>query len=184
MFGVLIATRTELVALLGSPHGRLDRVRWRHNPTGKETEKPIRNVFVFIGADPANALAEGLRRLARQKRFRAHGAIACAGRTRNECPAADATRVQHIRRVCGRRRALRLSQAGWRSNRRRRGRGAGTALLLGGYTGCTAVRPRGTAQLRNALLAKRVACGGGPVERGDGSSMRGHEPASRHAARA
>ena len=48
-----ILTRTELVALLGSPHGRLDRVRWRHNPTGQETEKPIRNVFVFIGADPA-----------------------------------------------------------------------------------------------------------------------------------
>jgi thioredoxin reductase (NADPH) len=28
-------------------------VRWRHNPTGKEIEKPIRNVLVFIGADPA-----------------------------------------------------------------------------------------------------------------------------------
>ncbi len=48
-----VLTRTELIAVLGSPHGRLDRVRWRHNPTGQETEKPIRNVFVFIGADPA-----------------------------------------------------------------------------------------------------------------------------------
>lgn len=48
-----VLTRTELIALLGSPHSGLDQVRWRHNPTGQETEKPIRNVFVFIGADPA-----------------------------------------------------------------------------------------------------------------------------------
>ncbi len=48
-----LLTRTELVALSGAPHGRLERVRWRYNPTGQETEKPIRNVFVFIGADPA-----------------------------------------------------------------------------------------------------------------------------------
>jgi len=48
-----VLTNTELVALSGSRQGRLERVRWRHNPTGEETEKPIRNVFLFIGADPA-----------------------------------------------------------------------------------------------------------------------------------
>jgi thioredoxin reductase (NADPH) len=48
-----VLTQTEIVALLGSPESNLERVRWRHNPTGQETEKPIRNVFVFIGADPA-----------------------------------------------------------------------------------------------------------------------------------
>jgi thioredoxin reductase (NADPH) len=48
-----VLTRTELVALSGSPEGQLQRVRWRHNPTGRETEKRIRNVFLFIGADPA-----------------------------------------------------------------------------------------------------------------------------------
>ena len=32
---------------------RLERVRWRQSVTGAETEKPIRNVFLFIGADPA-----------------------------------------------------------------------------------------------------------------------------------
>ena len=42
-----------IVALSGTPEGRLERVRWRNRPTGKETEKPIRNVFLFIGADPA-----------------------------------------------------------------------------------------------------------------------------------
>lgn len=37
----------------------LDRVRWRDRSTGAETEKPIRNVFLFIGADPAAAWLEG-----------------------------------------------------------------------------------------------------------------------------
>jgi thioredoxin reductase (NADPH) len=42
-----------VVALTGAPEGRLERVRWRHAPTGAETERAIRNVFLFIGADPA-----------------------------------------------------------------------------------------------------------------------------------
>jgi thioredoxin reductase (NADPH) len=49
---VEVVTEAEIVALIGSPESYLQRVRWRHNPTGKETEKPIRNVFLFIGADP------------------------------------------------------------------------------------------------------------------------------------
>jgi thioredoxin reductase (NADPH) len=53
-----VLTETELMALLGPKESHLERVRWRHNPTGQETEKPIRNVFLFIGADPA---AEWLR---------------------------------------------------------------------------------------------------------------------------
>jgi thioredoxin reductase (NADPH) len=48
-----VLTQTEMVALAGPPESHLERVRWRHNPTRQETEKPIRNVFVFIGADPA-----------------------------------------------------------------------------------------------------------------------------------
>jgi thioredoxin reductase (NADPH) len=48
-----VLTKTELVALLGPQESHLERVRWRHNPTGQVIEKPIRNVFVFIGADPA-----------------------------------------------------------------------------------------------------------------------------------
>jgi thioredoxin reductase (NADPH) len=32
-----------------------ERVCWRNNATGEETEKPIRHVFLFIGADPAMA---------------------------------------------------------------------------------------------------------------------------------
>jgi thioredoxin reductase (NADPH) len=48
-----VLTCTEIVTLSGSPGGQLARVRWRNNITGAETEKPIRNVFLFIGADPA-----------------------------------------------------------------------------------------------------------------------------------
>jgi thioredoxin reductase (NADPH) len=36
-----------------SPEKQLERVRWRNNVTGDQTEKPIRHVFLFIGADPA-----------------------------------------------------------------------------------------------------------------------------------
>jgi thioredoxin reductase (NADPH) len=54
-----VLTRTEIVALSGSPDGQLERVRWRNNATGEETEKRIRNVFLFIGADPATDWLRG-----------------------------------------------------------------------------------------------------------------------------
>src|ERR1700677_5035860 len=55
---VELMTQTEIVAVHGDQDG-LDRVRWRDRGTGAETEKPIRNVFLFIGADPAAAWLEG-----------------------------------------------------------------------------------------------------------------------------
>ena len=48
-----VLTQTEIVALYGSRERQLERVRWRNNVTGEQTEKPIRHVFLFIGADPA-----------------------------------------------------------------------------------------------------------------------------------
>src|ERR1700685_4394351 len=48
-----VLTRTEIVALDGSREKQLERVRWRNHVTGEETEKPIRHVFCFIGAEPA-----------------------------------------------------------------------------------------------------------------------------------
>jgi thioredoxin reductase (NADPH) len=50
-----VLTNTEIVALYGSREKQLGRVRWRNNLTGEETEKPIRHVFCFIGAEPATA---------------------------------------------------------------------------------------------------------------------------------
>jgi thioredoxin reductase (NADPH) len=50
-----VLTHTEVVALYGSREGQLERVRWRNSSTGEETEKPIRHLFLFIGAEPATA---------------------------------------------------------------------------------------------------------------------------------
>jgi thioredoxin reductase (NADPH) len=50
-----VLTQTEIVALHGSREKQLERVRWRNNVTGEETEKPIRHVFCFIGAEPATS---------------------------------------------------------------------------------------------------------------------------------
>src|SRR5207237_4394069 len=54
-----VLTNTEVVALYGSREKQLERVRWRNNVTGDETEKPIRHVFLFIGADPATSWLTG-----------------------------------------------------------------------------------------------------------------------------
>jgi thioredoxin reductase (NADPH) len=54
-----LLTNTEVFALIGQPETGLKGVRWRNNKTGQEAEKPIRNVFVFIGADPATSWLRG-----------------------------------------------------------------------------------------------------------------------------
>jgi thioredoxin reductase (NADPH) len=54
-----VLKNTEVVALSGSPHGQLERIRWRHGPSGNETEKPVRHLFLFIGAEPATQWLQG-----------------------------------------------------------------------------------------------------------------------------
>jgi thioredoxin reductase (NADPH) len=44
--------RTEVVALRGCEAGALDRVRWRHGPSGREEERSIADLFLFVGAEP------------------------------------------------------------------------------------------------------------------------------------
>ena len=44
-----VLTETEITVLSGSPEGQLECVLWRNRVTGAEREKPIRNVFIFIG---------------------------------------------------------------------------------------------------------------------------------------
>lgn len=46
-----VLAETEISGLEGQD-GKLARVRWRHKPSGKESERSIRHVFLFIGADP------------------------------------------------------------------------------------------------------------------------------------
>jgi thioredoxin reductase (NADPH) len=45
-------THTQLTALHGELPDGLAGVTWRNNRTGIEEERPIRNVFLFVGADP------------------------------------------------------------------------------------------------------------------------------------
>jgi thioredoxin reductase (NADPH) len=47
---VEVLTRTEVTGLEGKD-GRLEAVRWR-DASGKETRRPIRHLFCFIGVDP------------------------------------------------------------------------------------------------------------------------------------
>ncbi len=46
---------TEIVGLEGVEDGGLERVRWRNRKSGIETSGEIRNVFLFVGAEPATA---------------------------------------------------------------------------------------------------------------------------------
>ncbi|UPJ71292.1 cyclic nucleotide-binding domain-containing thioredoxin-disulfide reductase [Bradyrhizobium sp. 187] len=54
-----LLTCTEIVGLSGKEQGQLDRVRWRDKRTNAEVEKTIRNVFMFIGAEPATEWLSG-----------------------------------------------------------------------------------------------------------------------------
>jgi thioredoxin reductase (NADPH) len=54
-----LMTETELVTLTGPAGGNLEGVRWRDHRADKETEAAIRNVFLFVGADPATEWLQG-----------------------------------------------------------------------------------------------------------------------------
>ena len=62
---------------VGTPQGQLDRVGWRLRHR-QETAKPIRNVFLFVGADPATGWLKVAAWRGRQGRFVRTG----LGRTR------------------------------------------------------------------------------------------------------
>jgi thioredoxin reductase (NADPH) len=48
-----LRTLTEIVELKGSRESGVESVRWRHRDSGAEETRAIRNVFLFLGADPA-----------------------------------------------------------------------------------------------------------------------------------
>jgi thioredoxin reductase (NADPH) len=51
---------TEVVGLEGAADGSLERVRWRSRLSGEDqTIEGIRNVFLFVGADPATGWLDG-----------------------------------------------------------------------------------------------------------------------------
>jgi thioredoxin reductase (NADPH) len=53
-----LMTHTEICKLEGNDSG-LSRVRWCNRKTGAESESDVRNVFLFLGADPATAWLKG-----------------------------------------------------------------------------------------------------------------------------
>jgi thioredoxin reductase (NADPH) len=50
---------TQVVALEGTEDGSLERVRWRSRLSGEEYTVDIRNLFLFVGADPATDWLKG-----------------------------------------------------------------------------------------------------------------------------
>ncbi len=50
---------TQLTALHGDPANGLSAVTWRNDETGFEEERPIRYVFLFVGADPETEWVQG-----------------------------------------------------------------------------------------------------------------------------
>src|ERR1700761_9035564 len=115
-----VLTHTEIVVLYGSREMQLERVRWRNNMTGEETEKPVRHVFLFIGAEPATAWLKDSGIRAGQQELHSNR----IGRSTRRSPIEQWTRPpaatgnQCSWRVRRRRRAVRVGQAGGRRNRR------------------------------------------------------------------
>jgi thioredoxin reductase (NADPH) len=50
---------TEIVGLEGTQDVSLERVRWRSRLSGEESQIDIRNMFLFVGADPATGWLDG-----------------------------------------------------------------------------------------------------------------------------
>jgi thioredoxin reductase (NADPH) len=48
-----LLTRTELVGLTGSHDTGIETVTWLRNENGERETRPIRHVFLFLGADPS-----------------------------------------------------------------------------------------------------------------------------------
>jgi len=55
---VELLLESEVIALEGRG-GVLEAIRWRHVPSGEETRRPIRHLFLFIGADPNTSWLSG-----------------------------------------------------------------------------------------------------------------------------
>ena len=48
-----LCTRSEIVRTCGTRSSGVESVTWRRSDTGQELTRPIRHVFLFLGADPA-----------------------------------------------------------------------------------------------------------------------------------
>jgi thioredoxin reductase (NADPH) len=76
---VEVLLHTEVVALEGQG-GVLEAIRWRRRPSGEETRRPIRHLFLFIGADPNSSWLSGSGVACDAKGFVRTGADVAEGR--------------------------------------------------------------------------------------------------------
>jgi thioredoxin reductase (NADPH) len=56
---IALRPHTEITQLHGEVHGGLKGVTWRDRRDGSEHERALRNVFLFVGADPETAWLQG-----------------------------------------------------------------------------------------------------------------------------
>jgi thioredoxin reductase (NADPH) len=76
---VEVLTQTEVCALEGRA-GALEAIRWRHVPSGSETRRSIRHLFLFIGAEPNTAWLSASEVALDDKGFVRTGAELASGR--------------------------------------------------------------------------------------------------------
>ena len=76
---VEVLLQTQVVALEGHS-GVLEAIRWRRVPSGEETRRSIRHLFLFIGADPNTSWLSGTGVALDEKGFVRTGADVAVGR--------------------------------------------------------------------------------------------------------
>ena len=54
-----LRTHTQLTQLRGEPGGHLEAITWRHQQENREEERPVRHLFLFVGADPETRWLSG-----------------------------------------------------------------------------------------------------------------------------
>ncbi len=114
---------TEVAELAGAQDVSLERVRLRSRLSGEHSDVDIRNLFLFVGADPATGWLEGCGVMVDRGGFRGDGRAMQKGRRAIGIGAGNLG----TRRIRRRRRAVGIGQTGRRRDRRRRPGGGGAA---------------------------------------------------------
>ena len=107
---------TEVVGLEGARDASLERVRWRSRLAAEENTSDIRNLFLFVGADPATGWLDGCGVTLDRAGFVLTGAQGKNSEAKTGIGAGNHGSGRFRRR----RRALGLGQAGRRRDRRGR----------------------------------------------------------------
>ena len=144
---VEVVTQAQVTGLEGDD-GMLEAVRWRHGASGEEVRRPIRHLFLFIGAEPNTDWLSGSGVALDPKGFVLTGA-----ERRGPAAAGD----QPPGRLRHRRRPLGLDQAGRRGGRRGRA-GGGDAARVFGRDRARAARTRKRLACRFASRRARRSC--------------------------